>query len=608
MPEPTIEYQQRLRARQAAFAGLSQQDARMSYARVLVFGAGLAAAYFAARGVLSPWWIAAPLAGFVVLIVIHDRVIRARNAMSQAIAFYERGLARIEDRWAGGGDGGERFQDPEHPYAQDLDLFGSASLFELLSLARTSAGEETLAEWLTHPAPAAEVIRRQQAVAELGPRLDVREQLSLTAARIGHTLHSRALGQWADAPPSFTRAWTSVVAVVLTAAMVMAVVVMAVSGDTTPFMIVALLELLFWMPLRRAVVGVLHRADSAARQLAALATVLERLESEAFDADRIREVQAELTERGTRASVAIRRLQWMVEFHDWQHNPFFAPFAALLLWSNHLAYAMERWRRSFGHRVGTWLRVSGEFEALASLSAYHFEHPRDPFPDMITGAAPATFHGRGLGHPLIPARKMVSNDICLDGATQLLVISGSNMSGKSTMLRTVGVAAVMALAGAPVRAQGLRLTPLKLGGTLRIQDSLQEGRSRFYAEISRIRTFVDAAATPPPLLFLLDELFHGTNSHDRVVGAAGVLRTLLDRGAIGLITTHDLAVARVVESLAPRAANVHFDDRFAGGEILFDYRMKPGPVTHSNAVALMRAVGLHVEERGEPESGDRVIG
>ena len=164
------------------------------------------------------------------------------------------------------------------------------------------------------------------------------------------------------------------------------------------------------------------------------------------------------------------------------------------------------------------------------------------------------------------------------------------------MLRTVGVGAVMALAGAPVRGEKLRLTPLQIGGTLRIQDSLQEGRSRFYAEISRIRTFVDAAASSPPLLFLLDELFHGTNSHDRVVGAAGVLRTLLDRGAIGLITTHDLAVTKVVEALAPRAANVHFDDRFEGGEILFDYRMKPGPVTHSNAVALMRAVGLDVAD------------
>ena len=169
------------------------------------------------------------------------------------------------------------------------------------------------------------------------------------------------------------------------------------------------------------------------------------------------------------------------------------------------------------------------------------------------------------------------------------------MSGKSTLLRTVGVNAVLALAGAPVRAQSLRISPLAIGATLRIQDSLQEGRSRFYAEITRIRELADLAGGPLPLLFLLDELFHGTNSHDRLVGAAGVLRSFLDRGAIGLITTHDLALTAVADQLAPRAVNVHFEDWLEGNDIRFDYRMKPGPVTRSNAIALMRAVGLPLD-------------
>jgi DNA mismatch repair ATPase MutS len=168
------------------------------------------------------------------------------------------------------------------------------------------------------------------------------------------------------------------------------------------------------------------------------------------------------------------------------------------------------------------------------------------------------------------------------------------MSGKSTLLRTVGVNAVMALAGAPVRAVSLRLSPVVVGATLRIQDSLLEGRSRFYAEITRIRTLADIAAGPVPLLFLFDELFHGTNSHDRLLGAQGVLRSLLDRGAIGLITTHDLALTAIADGLAARAVNVHFEDWFEDSAIRFDYRMKPGPVTRSNALALMRAVGLEV--------------
>jgi DNA mismatch repair ATPase MutS len=305
--------------------------------------------------------------------------------------------------------------------------------------------------------------------------------------------------------------------------------------------------------------------------------------------------------------MAIARLRRLSEMHDWQHNLIFIGVALLLMWSTHLAWAIEAWRRRYGGHVRVWLRVVGDFEALASLSAYACEHPADPFAELVpvdgtAGPETGLFEGSGLGHPLVPAAKMTRNDVRLSGHCQLLVVSGSNMSGKSTLLRTVGVNVVLAQAGAPVRARSLRLTPLAVGATLRIQDSLQEGRSRFYAEISRVSLLARMASGRPPLLFLLDELFHGTNSHDRLVGAAGVLRTLLDRGAIGLITTHDLALTAIVDTLGPRAANVHFEDSFDGTEMRFDYRMKPGPVTKSNALALMRAVGLDVDER----SGSRL--
>jgi len=231
--------------------------------------------------------------------------------------------------------------------------------------------------------------------------------------------------------------------------------------------------------------------------------------------------------------------------------------------------------------------------ALSSLSAYRYEHPGDTWPEIVEGAA--QFEAKTIAHPLIAAARATPNDVWLTNDTRLLVVSGSNMSGKSTLLRTVGVNAVLAQAGAPVRSVDLRLTPLAIGATLRIQDSLQEGRSRFYAEITRIRELADVSNGPVPLLFLLDELFQGTNSHDRLVGAAGLLRSLIDRGGIGLITTHDLALTAIADDLSPRAANVHFEDRFEGGEIRFDYRLKPGPVTRSNAIALMRAVGLDID-------------
>jgi DNA mismatch repair ATPase MutS len=234
----------------------------------------------------------------------------------------------------------------------------------------------------------------------------------------------------------------------------------------------------------------------------------------------------------------------------------------------------------------------GEFEAFCSLAGYAYEHPADPFPD-ITPQGPC-FVAEAVGHPLLPQSHCVRNDVALGEDLRVLIISGSNMSGKSTLLRTVGTNIVLALAGAPVRAQKLRLSPLAIGATLRIQDSLQRGSSRFYAEITRIRQLMDLTKGPLPLFFLLDEILHGTNSHDRQVGAEAIVRSLVDRGAIGFVTTHDLALAHIAETLAPRAANVCFEDQLSDGKLVFDYRMRPGIVRKSNALALMRAVGLEV--------------
>ena len=601
MQAPSAEYRARLVARRETHSRLTRIDARFSHARLAVFGAGLLFALAASRGWISHWWLALPVVTFGVLVAKHDRVARAREAAARAIAFYERGLARIEDRWAGTGDTGERFRDTGHLYAQDLDLFGPASLFELLSIARTQAGEETLARWLLAPADTRAILARQQATDDLAPRLDLREALSLAGIDVRASVHTDAVVAWAEGPLHLRGGWIRPAAVMLTIAAIVTTGIWIATGNSTPLVAVVMLEIAFSLPLREKLAKALHGADVPARDLDVLAVVLARLEQERFTAERLTRLQSELLGAGpVRASASIRRLHRLVELHDWQHNLVFAPFAAAVLWGTHLALAVDAWRRVHGRDVREWLRIAGEFEAIASLSAYRYEHPDDPFPEIVEAATSAgrrgIFDGVGLGHPLIPAARMVRNDVHLGHATQLLVVSGSNMSGKSTLLRTVGVNAVLAFAGAPVRAGSLRLTPLRIGATLRIQDSLQEGRSRFYAEISRIRELADLASGPLPVLFLLDELFHGTNSHDRVVGASGVLRALLDRDAIGLITTHDLALTKVADDLAPRAANVHFDDRFEGGEIRFDYVMKPGPVTRSNAIALMRAVGLDVPQ------------
>jgi len=260
------------------------------------------------------------------------------------------------------------------------------------------------------------------------------------------------------------------------------------------------------------------------------------------------------------------------------------------LWSTQLCMAISVWKRDSGAAVPRWIAAVGEFEALCAVAGYACENPDAVFPEIA--ATGPLFDAAGLGHPLLPRHRVVRNDVRLDGKLSLLVVSGSNMSGKSTLLRTIGCNAVLAQMGAPVRATRLRLSALTVATSMRVDDSLREGTSRFYAEIKRLRRVVDLALAPPPLLFLLDEVLHGTNSHDRRIGAEAIARTLLARGAIGLITTHDLTLAQIADNLAPHARNIHFADHLEGGVMVFDYRMHDGVVRKSNALELMRSVGL----------------
>jgi hypothetical protein len=610
---PLAEYSQRLEHRRAAERRWSGVDTRLSYARLAVFGLSVALLVTSVRGQTSPWLVLAPVVVFGVLLRRHDRILRKRTIARRAITYYERGIARIEDRWIGTGETGERFLDEHHLYANDLDLFGPGSLFELLSVAATPAGEETLAAWLKAPARADVIRARQTAVTELTGALDFRESLGSAALDVRTDVHTEPLLAWANSPKQLSPLWLVWVARLFTAAVVGTLVSAFVTDDPAPLLVVLLAQSLFTWPQLSRIEGVLRRADAVTRDLDTLKRLLLRIEAESFTAPRLRELQQQLNSGGsafdgstlrrnpphTTASAAIRRLHWLVEIHEWQHNNAFLVLTMPLLVGTHIAWAIESWRARHGASVGQWLTAVGEFEALASLSAYRYEHPDDPFPELADDSDRlARFEGASLGHPLLPAARMVRNDVVLDDETRLLVVSGSNMSGKSTLLRTVGTNAVMAFAGAPVRARALRLSPLAIGATLRIQDSLQEGRSRFYAEITRIRALADVARGSHPLLFLLDELFHGTNSHDRLVGASGVLRSLVDRGAIGLITTHDLALTAIADNVGAHAANVHFEEWFDAGEMRFDYELKSGRVTRSNALALMRAVGLEVDTDG----------
>ena len=605
MTQPRTEYQARLERWRARIADLDRRHLQLSNAR-LAAAAVIAILLWLAfvRAAISPWWILAGAVGFGALAVVHARVLQRIERGQRAAALYERALERLSGRWQGHGRDGDRFL-ADHPYARDLDLYGHASLFELLNTARTEAGEETLGGWLGQGAGIHEVLARQAAVDELKPKLDFREELAVLAAE-GEVSHTGALARWAATDPvRFSRIVPAVLAVCGTIAAVLVVlafyeivkVILGLAEDTVwPSLAIAWLFAEYGLVRvwRRRLQLIVERVGKPARDLAVLTELLMRIEREPAASARLTALKSTLSTHGLVASRAIAKLTQLVSLRESStHNLLFAPFTAALLVPDQLVIAIDRWHAAHRHAVDGWLRAVGEIEAFSALATYAYERHADPFPALVP-EGPA-FDAVQLGHPLIPDEVSVRNDVKLgEGGPRVIVLSGSNMSGKSTLLRAVGVNVALALAGAPVRAARLRLSPLVVGATLRITDSLEEGQSRFYAEILRIRAIVDAARGPVPLLFLLDEILHGTNSHDRRIGAEAIVRALVDAGAVGFVTTHDLALTELPSLLGEAAVNMHFEDRIENGRIVFDYRMRPGVVEHSNALALMRAVGLNV--------------
>jgi hypothetical protein len=590
---PSEEYVQRRDARQARVAYYQKIHVRLGNVRLLFAVIAVFMAWASFRGhYFSPWWLAAPLAAFVGIADYHSRILRARELAQRAAGFYEKGLARVEDRWAEFGETGARFDDPHHAYASDLDLFGKGSLFQLLSTARTRMGEDTLAQWLLSPATAEQIRQRHAAVNELRDQLDLREDVAVLGEDVGVGVHPAALLQWAESPNQMKPLWIRWLSPFLAALAVAAAVWWAARGMATPLALIVVIEAILTYRLKKPLEEVLRETEHAFRDLDLLSGVLARVEAHPFQSPPLQALQRELLSSGVPGSQAIARLRTLVDRINSRHNIFVRIIDAPLMYSVQVAFAAEGWRNAHGSALRLWVNAVGQIEALVSLAGYSFEHPSDPFPDFSGG--PAAFDAQELGHPLVPAAAFVRNSVDICGKMRVLLVSGSNMSGKSTLLRAVGINVVLAMAGAPVRARRLSLTPLQVGASIRVNDSLREGSSRFYAEITRLRQIFDLARGDPPVLFLLDELLQGTNSKDRRIGAEGIVGALVKRGAIGLVSTHDLALTDIGGPVEIQLRNVHFQDELANGRMTFDYKLRDGIVTKSNGLELMRSIGLEV--------------
>lgn len=604
-----------LAERRARFA---QREARcrraslsLSRARLTVATAGVACLVTAVVQASTdpvPWiWGMFGAAGvFVVLVLVHERVIRQQESWKTYVELQEEGLARI-DRWW------DRLPVPEidapvarGEMARDLQLFGRASLAQLLGAAQSPPGRLTLSRWLVDPAPLEEAQRRQGLVAALAPALDFRQELAFEGRRLAAlTPDVEPFLRWAEGAGwlASRRHW-------LWIARLLPLVAWSAAGlaviDMAPVALpVALFGLSFLVAnrLARPLKKAHDRVSLGDREILSYGSCLATLWSphaEAIDAPVLERLRGGLSAAGRPAPEHLKALQRRLELADTRHSGSLRFLLdTLFLWDLHTLWLLERWQRHVGKKVRGWLERLGELEALSALAGLAFEEPEWSFPAFDPDAD--RLQAERLAHPLLPARTRIANDLTVGPPGAILFVTGSNMSGKSTLLRALGLNVVLAWAGGPVCARRFTLPPVELATSILVEDSLEHGVSFFMAEVLRVREVIHAAEHAARrgrrLVFLLDEVLRGTNSADRRIAVREVLQRLLELGAIGAVTTHDLALAAEPE-LRDVLIPVHFRETLhpdaTDGELpmSFDYLLRPGIAPTTNALKLLEMFGL----------------
>jgi MutS domain V len=540
-----------------------------------------------------PFWSAIMIipAGALVVQQRHRCHLRSVQLCS-LIEYYDKGAARLARKWDLL-DSGDGFIDQDHFYSRDLDLFGQGSLYQLLCSARTHIARETLAHWMKAPAKREEIHARHEAISELRPRRELPELLAAAGPMQVSDFRPEFFKAWVAETSSRFPIWAPLVAFLLALAVII-LPILYWSGflglQTLWVSLGALLftEGVFAVAFRGRVKSVLESLGTLSIELPTMHELLQIIEREQFSSSRLKTLAKHLGQDRSAASGHIRRLLRFIRLVEQRKNEWFAYPSFCLLWGTQFAMAIERWRRTYGAQMLEWIAVLGEIEALISLSTYSYEHPGDTFPELVEKAP--VFDAEGLAHPLLEESTCVRNDLILGDTVRFLIVSGSNMSGKSTFLRAIGLNAVLAYMGAPVRCTKLRLSSLTIGAAVRMQDSVVDGRSHFLAEMERLRRMIEEA-DHGPLLFLADEIMGGTNSHDRRIATEWVIKALMLRGAIGAITTHDLALTEIAANGLP-GRNVCFEDSGEFGSLSFDYRLRQGILSRSNALNIAHLLGI----------------
>jgi hypothetical protein len=582
----------------------------VSYMRLGTFlgGAGcLIAAYtFFRTGAVSSaltWIGAGALVTFAVLVVRQASIERRRIWFNALWQVNDRGGKRLARQWSGLPAATLAAPPPGHPDADDLDLFGRASLFQITWTAGTERGRETLRRWLLAPADAADARARQAAVAELAPLVELREALAAESLAGDVSAHDvEGFLAWAEETPWLSRRTWLVRAVRLSSGATLLLIALQATGVVADalWLLPLLVNVLLSAITGRRVHHTFDRAFSHPDVFQHYAELLEVIARTRFTSPLLARLQQDMKVGDVPADREFRQLHRLMELSDLRHSALVhAPVHLVTLWDLHVLLFVERWQESAGRHVRQWVDALGEIEALAALGGLLHDHPGWTLPDITAPGAPV-FEATALGHPLLAPSIRVDNDVHIGPPGTFLLVTGSNMSGKSTLLRAVGLNVVLAQAGGPVCATFMRLPPVRLWTSMRVQDSLEEGVSYFMAALKRLKDIVDAARPAggrhdPPLLYLLDELLGGTNTAERQIAVRRIVRHLLGSAAIGAVTTHDLALAEA-EELSDRAVPVHFTETISGQgadeTLSFDYRLRPGVATSRNALKLMKMIGL----------------
>jgi len=585
-------YEERKAAAHGAYARAKASQDRYLLAVLGLVGVLVRSLWLAitrGHGYLTAAVVSVILVGMVVWLLRIRRQVRRAWRLA---ALYEKGLKRLsgEERWSG--LTGEAFSVEGHLYERDLDVLGTHSLFDLLATTRTVVGQSGLARLLLDPADAATARERQAAVRELAGMLDLRERVAMVGRSRFEDVPVESFEVWLEAERSGFPGWVRWVLGVVTVAWI----VVAVAAWRVPLDRNGLLRLLESLLLLQGLICgwlmpkvkvELEGAQPLVGQMSILREGLGVMCGSEFASARLKALQRAVVGEDR----AVRRLERWLMVEENRSKEWFYPMTMALGLGTQLAITLDAWKRRFEEPMRVWLEAWGEFEALLALATYAAEHEENAWPEIVDGRA--SFEARGIVHPLLWWRDAVANDVALGGEVQFLLISGSNMAGKSTLLRAVGANAVLALAGASVPASGLRMSALQIGASLAITDSLAEGKSKFLAEVERLREVMALAREKPGAsLFLIDEVFSGTNSLDRRVAAEAVLRGLLGAGAVGLLSTHDLALAELAEIAMLSGSNVHMASPDERDPLGFDYLLKAGVNRTTNGLAIVRLLGL----------------